>query len=37
MSQFRRRLHQFAQAQIEATKQLGDTWLQIAQATSGNE
>jgi len=36
MDQFRTRLHAFARAQIDATKQLHDTWTQIAAATAGS-
>jgi len=34
MQQFRTRLHQFARVQIEQTKQLHDTWHQIAASTT---
>lgn len=37
VEQFRKRLHQFAKAQIEASKQLHDTFAQIAAATAGTD
>ena len=37
MTQFRKRLHQFAEAQMEATKQLNETWMQIHASTAGQE